>query len=168
MMDSVEFSVIRIRNFWGSRATPEFLAEIAFLYDYIVKTGTHEPIIDMGMKLVIPFTEVAEIVEYAIDLGYITEPKRGSWGGTITPQSLRILRQLESKEPKKRRKRIDSLICPKCGEKKLKMIIYGMPADGFDFEKYFVGGCMPGKEDIGCKNCYWIGIRSNLEENYWE
>lgn len=58
-------------------------------------------------------------------LGYITEPKRGSWGGTITPQSLRILRQLESKEPKKRRKRIDSLMIMK--------ILVAKTATGLEF-----------------------------------
>lgn len=47
-MDSVEFSVARIRMLVGGEYTPEFLAEIAFLYDHIVKTGTHEPVIDLG------------------------------------------------------------------------------------------------------------------------
>jgi len=62
-----------------------------------------------------------------------------------------------------RRKRIDSLVCPACGEKTLKKIVYGMPGDNFDFRKNFVGGCIPSPEDIGCKNCEWVGIRSQLE-----
>jgi hypothetical protein len=37
-----------------------------------------------------------------------------------------------------------------------------MPGDDFDFQKYFVGGCMPSNEDIGCKNCEWVGIRDEM------
>jgi hypothetical protein len=60
-MDHIEFSVSRLRILWGGDwDQPEFLAEVAYLYDQIVRTGTHEPIIDMGMKLIIPFEEVGE------------------------------------------------------------------------------------------------------------
>ena len=62
-----------------------------------------------------------------------------------------------------RLKRLDSFKCPQCGEKMLKKIVYGMPGDDFDFKNNFVGGCMPGPEDIGCKNCEWVGFRSELE-----
>jgi len=92
-MDSIEFSVARIHSLWGGEATPEFLAEIAFLYDHIVKTGTQEPIIDMGMKLLIPFEQIGEMVAYAMEDGYIAAPKRGTFGGTITRKSLKILGQ---------------------------------------------------------------------------
>ena len=160
-MDSVEFSIQRIHMLMDNRQAPAFLAEIAFLYDHYVKTGTQEPIIDMGMKLMIPFAQVGEMVSYAMEDGYIAAPKQGTWGGRITQKSLKILGQVE---PKKRRKRIDSLLCPSCGEKTLKKIIYGMPGDGFDFQKYFVGGCIMSEEDIGCKNCEWVGIRRSLEE----
>jgi hypothetical protein len=44
----------------------------------------------------------------------------------------------------------------------LKKIVYGMPGDDFDFKNNFVGGCMPSAEDIGCKNCEWVGFRSEL------
>ena len=155
-MDSVEFSVARIRMLMGGEYTPEYLAEIAFLYDHIVKTGTHEPVIDVGMKLMIPFEQVGEMVEVAMRHGYIAAPKRGTWGGTITRKALKVLGQIE---PQKRKKRIDSLKCPSCGEKTLKKILYGMPGEDFEFQKYFVGGCIPGPEDIGCKNCEWVGIR---------
>jgi len=94
-MDSIEFSVARIHSLWGGAATPEFLAEIAFLYDHIVKTGTQEPIIDMGMKLLIPFEQIGEMVAYAMEDGYIAAPKQGTWGGTITQKSLRILARLK-------------------------------------------------------------------------
>jgi len=111
------------------------------------------------MKLMIPFAQVGEMVSYAMEDGYIAAPKQGTWGGRITQKSLKILGQVE---PKKRRKRIDSLLCPSCGEKTLKKIIYGMPGDGFDFQKYFVGGCIMSEEDIGCKNCEWTGIRDQM------
>jgi len=155
-MDSIEFSVARIRILLDRQDSPEFLAEVAFLYDHIVKTGTHEPVIDLGMKLMIPFELVGQMVANAMADGYIATPKRGTWGGTITQKSLKILGQIE---PTKRKKRIDSLVCPNCGEKTLKKIVYGMPDEGFDFQKNFVGGCIPGPEDIGCKNCEWTGIR---------
>ncbi len=70
---------------------------------------------------------------------------------------------LEFDQPQKRKKRIDSLVCPGCGEKKLKKIVYGMPGDNVNFQKNFVGGCIPSEEDIGCKNCEWVGIRANFE-----
>jgi hypothetical protein len=155
-MDSIEFSVARVRMLLGERDTPAFMAEIAFLYDHIVKTGTHEPVIDLGMKLMIPFDEVGAMVADAMENGYIAAPKRGTWGGTITNKSLKILGQVVVQ---KRRKRIDSLVCPNCGEKTLKKIVYGMPGEDFDFQKNFVGGCIPGPEDIGCKNCEWVGMR---------
>jgi hypothetical protein len=106
MMDSIDFTVARIHAMWGGAATPEFLAEIAFLYDHMVKTGTHEPVIDVGMKLMLPFAEVGEIVAYAMEEGFIAAPKKGTWGGTITRKALKILGQAQ---PQKRRKRIDSL-----------------------------------------------------------
>ena len=83
------------------RQAPAFLAEIAFLYDHIVKTGTQEPIIDMGMKLMIPFEQVGEMVSYAMEDGYIAAPKQGTWGGTTTQKSLSILGQVEAKKRKK-------------------------------------------------------------------
>jgi hypothetical protein len=158
-MDSVEFSVQRIHMLMDDRQAPAFLAEIAFLYDHIVQTGTHEPVIDLGMKLMIPFDQVGDMVVDAMSYGYISAPKRGTWGGAITQKALKVLGQIE---PKKRRKRIDSISCPSCGEKTLKKILYGMPGDDFDFQKYFVGGCAPSAEDIGCKNCEWVGIRDEM------
>ena len=63
----------------------------------------------------------------------------------------------------KRRKRFSSLTCPSCGHLGLQKILYGMPGDDFDFQKNFVGGCIPANEDIGCKNCEWVGFRSELD-----
>jgi hypothetical protein len=160
MMDSIDFTVARIHAMWGGAATPEFLAEIAFLYDHMVKTGTHEPVIDVGMKLMLPFAEVGEMVAHAMEEGFIAAPKKGTWGGTITQKALRILGQAQ---PQRRRKRIDSLVCPNCGEKTLKKIVYGMPGEDFDFQRNFVGGCIPAREDVGCTNCEWVGMRDGLE-----
>ena len=93
-MDHIEFSVSRLRILWGGDwDQPEFLAEVAYLYDQIVRTGTHEPIIDMGMKLIIPFEEVGEAVSNAIAWRYLTAPKRGTNGGEITNKARKVLGQ---------------------------------------------------------------------------
>ena len=93
-MNHIEFSVSRLRQIWDmDRDQPEFLAEIAYLYDQIVQTDTHEPIIEMGMKLMIPFEEVGAAVSNAMDWKYLTEPKRGSNGGAITNKARKVLGQ---------------------------------------------------------------------------
>ncbi len=93
-MDHIEFSVSRLRILWGGDwDQPEFLAEVAYLYDQIVRTGTHEPIIDMGMKLIIPFEEVGEAVSNAMAWKYIASPKRGTYGGEITNKARKVLGQ---------------------------------------------------------------------------
>jgi hypothetical protein len=161
MKDSIDFCIARIRQLHADAwHTPEYLAEVAFLYDHIVKTGSHEPIIDMGMKLMFPFAQVGDMVETAMSLGYISAPKKGTWGGKITKQSLKILGLAPTV---KRKTRIDSFNCPNCGAKALKRIVYGMPDDNFDFKKNIVGGCIPQAEDVGCKSCEWVGFRRELE-----
>ena len=93
-MDHIEFSVSRLRILWGGDwDQPEFLAEVAYLYDQIVRTGTHEPIIDMGMKLIIPFEEVGEAVSNAMAWRYLTGPKPGTFGGEITNKARKVLGQ---------------------------------------------------------------------------
>ena len=93
-MNHIEFSVSRLRQIWDmDRDQPEFLAEVAYLYDQIVQTGTHEPIIEMGMKLMIPFEEVGTAVSSAMEWKYLTPPKRGSNGGTITNKARKVLGQ---------------------------------------------------------------------------
>jgi hypothetical protein len=57
-----------------------------------------------------------------------------------------------------KRKQLRNLVCPKCGVKGLKKILYGMPNDDFEFEKFILGGCMPSEADIGCSKCDWSGI----------
>lgn len=113
-MNHIEFSVSRLRQIWDmDRDQPEFLAEVAYLYDQIVQTGTHEPIIEMGMKLMIPFEEVGAAVSNAMEWKYLTAPKRGSNGGTITNKARKVLGQpivkpapkvkAEESEPKPKR-----------------------------------------------------------------
>ena len=34
--------------------------------------------------------------------------------------------------------------------------------DNFDFEKYFVGGCIPDVADVACPQCEWAGLRDEL------
>lgn len=93
-MNHIEFSVSRLRQIWDmDRDQPEFLAEVAYLYDQIVQTGTHEPIIEMGMKLMISFEEVGAAVSNTMAWGYLKEPKRGSNGGTITNKARKVLGQ---------------------------------------------------------------------------
>lgn len=59
----------------------------------MVKTGTHEPVIEMGMKLMIPFESVGEAVALAMEEKYLTAPKKGSWGGELTNKSRKVLGQ---------------------------------------------------------------------------
>jgi hypothetical protein len=103
-MNHIEFSVSRIQQLWnGNWDDPKFLAEIAYLYDQMVQTGTHEPVIEVGMKLMIPFMEVGEAVAYSMEKGYISAPKRGMFGGVITNKSRKVLGQpLVKPEPRKK------------------------------------------------------------------
>jgi hypothetical protein len=62
----------------------------------------------------------------------------------------------------KRRLTSSKLICPMClQEGVLQDIVYGMPGDDFDFEKYAVGGCLieENQPDIRCRGCGWSGLR---------
>ena len=52
--------------------------------------------------------------------------------------------------------KLAELVCSECGAVgKFKKIIYGMPSDDFDFEKYAVGGCIAEDDapDISCGDC---------------
>jgi transcription elongation factor Elf1 len=57
------------------------------------------------------------------------------------------------------------IACPQCGEVGLQKIIYGMPSDDFNFDKYIVGGCIVSEANIGCTNCEWSGTRNELEQS---
>jgi hypothetical protein len=68
----------------------------------------------------------------------------------------------------KRRKSIQSLVCPGCREiGTLRKIVYGMPdPESFDFEKYAMGGCCLNGDgsdpDLRCKSCDWEGLRESF------
>jgi hypothetical protein len=64
-----------------------------------------------------------------------------------------------------RRKPLHRIACPQCGEVGLQKIIYGMPADDFNFDKYIVGGCIVSEADIGCRKCEWSGTRNELVQS---
>ena len=68
----------------------------------------------------------------------------------------------------KRRPALRTLVCPQCLQKAvMQRILYGMPGEDFDFEKYAVGGCLvePMQPDIACKDCEWRGYRAFLEDS---
>jgi hypothetical protein len=73
----------------------------------MVKIGTREPVIEMGMKLMIPFESVGEAVALAMEEKYITAPKKGSWGGEFTNKARKVLGQPivkpTTKEPRKKK-----------------------------------------------------------------
>lgn len=62
-----------------------------------------------------------------------------------------------------KRKPLTAISCPGCGEVGLQKIVYGMPSDDFNFDKYIVGGCIMSDFDIGCKKCGWKGMRQELK-----
>ena len=72
---------------------PLYLLEISWRYDRIVKSGSHTPVIDLAYELVLAEEFVGECVSTAMENGLLTNPKRGSFGGTITPKALRMLKQ---------------------------------------------------------------------------
>jgi len=63
------------------------------------------------------------------------------------------------------RKPLRRIACPQCGEVGLQKIIYGMPSDDFNFDKFIVGGCIVSEANIGCPKCEWSGIRNELEQS---
>ncbi len=50
--------------------------------------------IDLAYELVLTEEFVGEYVSIAMENGLLTNPKRGSFGGTITPKALKILKQV--------------------------------------------------------------------------
>ncbi len=64
-----------------------------------------------------------------------------------------------------KRVRIRNAKCPACGVVgTLKRIIFGLPGDDFDFDKYISGGCIVTDDDpeVGCVTCGWEGKRAEL------
>lgn len=60
----------------------------------------------------------------------------------------------------KRKVALKRRACPSCGEiGSLRKILYGLPDETFDHEKYIVGGCLVSHNDpqVGCVECGWEG-----------
>ncbi len=72
----------------------DYLLEISWLYEGIVKSGSQIPVIDLAYELVLAEEFVGECVSTAMENGLLTNPKRGTFGGTITPKALRMLKQV--------------------------------------------------------------------------
>jgi len=57
-------------------------------------TGSQIPVIDLAYELVLSEEFVGECVTYSMELGFLTNPKRGTFGGTISQKALRKLKQV--------------------------------------------------------------------------
>jgi hypothetical protein len=89
----MDFSLERARSMNPDSSDQEYLLEISWLYDRIVKSGSQIPVIDLAYELVLAEDLVGQCVTTAMDDGLLTNPKRGSFGGTITPKALKLLKQ---------------------------------------------------------------------------
>ena len=55
--------------------------------------------------------------------------------------------------------------CPGCGEiGTLRRIVWGLPVEAIDLEKYAIGGCCipENPPEIACCECPWSGHRGHL------
>lgn len=55
--------------------------------------------------------------------------------------------------------------CPKCNEMgKIKEVLYGMPSEDYNQEKFVLGGCCISDDDpeIQCTNCDWSGMKEDV------
>jgi hypothetical protein len=55
--------------------------------------------------------------------------------------------------------------CPKCNEMgKVKEILYGMPSEDYNQNKYVLGGCCVEENDpeIQCTECDWVGMMEEV------
>jgi len=90
----IDFALERARSLTPDSASREYLLEIAWLYDRIVKSGSSTPVPDLAYELVLPLELIAECVRNAMELRLIKKPIKGSNGGEISQQALRKLKQL--------------------------------------------------------------------------
>ena len=88
------FALERARNLAPDSDSDEDLLEIAWLYNRVVLTGSQIPVIDLAYELVLPEEFIGECVTTAMEIGFLTTPKRGTFGGKITQEALRELRQV--------------------------------------------------------------------------
>ena len=89
----MDFALERARTLTPDSDSEEYLLEIAWLYNRVVLTGSQIPVIDLAYELVLPEKFVGECVSTAMENGLLTNPKRGSFGGAITPKALKMLKQ---------------------------------------------------------------------------
>jgi len=90
----MDFSLERARALEPNSSNESYLLEISWLYNRIVLTGTQTPVIELAFELVQGEEFVGECVSNAMELGFISAPKRGTFGGEITPKALRKLKQV--------------------------------------------------------------------------
>lgn len=90
----MDFSIERARTLTSDVDCEEWLLEIAWLYNRIVESGSRIPVIDLAYELVLDEEYVGECVSNAMEIGFLTSPKRGTFGGVITPKALRRLKQV--------------------------------------------------------------------------
>jgi hypothetical protein len=88
----MNFALERARNL--APDSDECLLEITWLYNRLVLTGSQIPVIDLAYELVLPEEFIGECVSPAMEIGFLTTPKRGTFGGKFTPKALRELRQV--------------------------------------------------------------------------
>ena len=90
----MDFSLQRALSMTPDSDNEEYLLEISWLYNRVVLTGSNIPVIDLAYELVLPEEFIGECVSTAMDIGFLTAPKRGTFGGKITPTALRKLKQV--------------------------------------------------------------------------
>ncbi len=64
------------------------------IYNISLQVSSQIPVIDLAYELVLPEEFIGECVSTAMDIGFLTAPKRGTFGGKITPKALRKLKQV--------------------------------------------------------------------------
>ena len=90
----MDFALERARTLAPDCNDEQYLLEIAWLYNRVVLTGSQIPVIDLAYELVLPEEFIGECVSTAMEIGFLATPKRGTFGGKITPKALRKLRQV--------------------------------------------------------------------------
>ena len=90
----MDFALERARSMTPNSMDRDYLLEISWLYDHMVKFRSQIPVIDLAYELVLAEEFVGECVSTAMENGLLTNPKRGSFGGTITPKALKMLKQV--------------------------------------------------------------------------
>ena len=89
----MDFALERARLMTPDCEDWDYLLEISWLYDRIVKSGSQIPVIDLAYELVLSVDIVGDCVSTAMENGLLTNQKRGSFGGTITKKALKMLNQ---------------------------------------------------------------------------